>query len=128
LARDELDGAVIVGRREKSKAAICMAALPQSIACDRLSPDGATESDQDACPDEANDQVDENAGAGVDAEHAQQEVQQRSTDDAENDVHEDAVIALHELFREPTRDAANDDCAQQSHAVQIHDPISFSIN
>jgi hypothetical protein len=79
-----------------------------------------TDEDQDARPDEAGDKVGSPAGAEVDVEGREYEVGDNSADDTEKNVHQQAHIAVHDLFGKPASNAANNDGRDPAYLSVLH--------
>src|SRR6185312_10756733 len=85
----------------------------------RLALQHPADGDEDAGADEADDHIG-NPARETEIERRQYRVQDHRTDDAENDVHQEPHIALHELFRGPARYTADDDRGNPPYAVYVH--------
>jgi len=75
--------------------------------------------DEDTCADEADDEIGDPA-LEPEMERRQYRVQDHRAHNAEDDVHQEPHIALHELFRGPSRDTADDDRGYPPYTVYVH--------
>jgi len=83
----------------------------------RATPDGTPEEDQNTGADDGDDELHEVGRLRVDAEEAQDEVQEQGAYDAEDDVGEKADIGLHDLFGDEPGETAEDDRHDDTDAV-----------
>src|SRR3546814_125151 len=85
----------------------------------RLATEHSCNRDQDACADEAGDEVADPA-AENDAEQAEQRIGDNRPHDTKNDVHEKNHIALNELFGQPAGNATDNDCGHPADTCIFH--------
>jgi hypothetical protein len=88
--------------------------------------DCPSDKDENACADEAGDQVADPTGEG-DANEAEQPTRQSCANDAEHYVHQKPHLTFHELLGEPARDTANDDGCNPTDFLIFHGTPLLSV-
>ena len=76
--------------------------------------------DEQAGAEDAGNQLPDEIGGAAETENRQDQVEDERADDAEHDVEPDRMIDLHDPFGDIARNAADDDCDDET----PHEPVS----
>src|SRR5262249_6841134 len=79
-----------------------------------------SDKNKDDCPDEAGNEITDPTGTEPHTNEAEQPTRNSGSYDAQNDVHENSHLALHELLGEPASDSANDDSCDPADLLILH--------
>lgn len=102
-------------------------ALLKSRDFERLASDHSADGDQHAGADEADDQIGDRPAKGHVEHNGQDEIEGDGAHDAQENVHHEPHIAAHEPLCQPACEAADQDCAEYTYAVQIHRLFSIIV-